>query len=112
MHAAARHCPAPSGVGDLPTPADWAVLGAYPNPFNPQVAIDFELSAPQVIRLEIVDLAGRQVATLTEGSFAAGHHQASWNGRDDRGHGVPSGIYFLVLKGEAGIASRKVMLVR
>ena len=112
LHAAARHCPAPSSAEDVPTPAAWAVLGAYPNPFNPQVAIDFELSAPQVIRLDIVDPAGRHVATLTEGSFAAGPHKASWGGRDDRDQGAPSGIYFLVLKGEAGIASRKVTLVR
>jgi hypothetical protein len=112
LHAAARHCTAPSGVRDAPTPVAWAVLGAHPNPFNPLVAIEFELSAPQAIRLEVVDLAGRHVATLTEGPFAAGQHIASWGGRDDKGRGAPSGIYFLVLRGEAGIASRKVTLVR
>ncbi len=83
-----------------------------PNPFNPLVTIEFELSTPQSIRLEVVDLAGHHVATLTEGRFASGQHIASWGGRDDRGRGAPSGIYFLVLHGEAGTATRKVTLVR
>jgi len=83
-----------------------------PNPFNPLITIEFELSAPQAIRLEVVDLAGHHVATLTEDRFATGQHIVSWGGRDDRGRGAPSGIYFLVLHWEAGTATRKVTLVR
>lgn len=112
LHAAARNCSATSNaLGESPSRV-WAELGAYPNPFNPQVEIDFVLSAPQTVRLEVVNLAGRLVATLAEGSYSVGRHSVTWRGRDDEGGSSSSGIYFLVLRGEAGIATRKVSLIR
>lgn len=85
-----------SGVGD--TPANLHVLlDGYPNPFNPQVRIPFELggdAGSQEVALEILDLRGRVVKTLVSGSRQAGQrYEATWNGTDHSGRRMPSGAY-------------------
>ena len=64
-----------------------------PNPFNPETSISFELPAQSQVRLEIFDVVGQQVRTLVADALSAGPHQVLWNGRDDAGAKVGSGIY-------------------
>lgn len=86
----------PSPVGDTPAAAH-RLLDGYPNPFNPLVRIPFELggdSGTEQVRLEILDLKGRVVKTLVQGSRGTGQrYEASWNGTDESGRRMPSGAY-------------------
>jgi hypothetical protein len=86
-------------VGALPP--GFTLASAYPNPFNPQVTIPVVLAAAQPrARLVIHSLLGQPVRTLVDGPLPAGEHRAVWDGRDQRGRSVPSGVYIYRL--EAG----------
>jgi len=85
-----------SAVGDTPA-LGHVLLDGYPNPFNPQVRIPFELggdSGTETVKLEILDVRGRVVKTLVDGDRSAGQrYEATWNGTDDTGRRMPSGAY-------------------
>jgi len=69
-----------------------------PNPFNPRTALRFELIAGATVELAVFDVSGRRIATLAAGHRAAGRHEAVWQGRDDDGRAVPSGVYLARLR--------------
>jgi hypothetical protein len=85
-----------SAVGDTPS-AGHVLLDGYPNPFNPQVRIPFELggdSGTETVKLEILDVRGRVVKTLVDGDRPSGQrYEATWNGTDNSGRRMPSGAY-------------------
>jgi DNA-binding beta-propeller fold protein YncE len=95
----------------LPAVATALALSAYPNPFNPQVTVAWRLDAPATGVLAVFDAAGRRVRTLASGTFAAGNHDATWDGRDDSGQPLPSGVYLVSLRGDGVAATRKVVLM-
>ena len=85
-----------SGVGDeLPEalPVATRFVGASPNPFNPQTVIAFELVAPVACRVALHDLQGRLVRTLVAEDLGVGRHERTWDGLDDGGRQVASGVY-------------------
>jgi tetratricopeptide (TPR) repeat protein len=84
----------------------------YPNPFNPQTIIKFLLAEEQQVQLHVFDAAGRLVRTLAEGSFPKGEREISWNGKDDRGVAVASGVYFYKLIIGRQSQTRKMVLLR
>ena len=93
-------------------PSRFALLGAYPNPFNPSTSIAFELPSSTTVRLGIYDLQGRLVRRLVEGTLPAGRHDIVWDGRDRGGRTVGSGIYlYRFLAGDLQ-ETRKIMLVK
>lgn len=97
-------------VDDLPDAG--ALLGAaYPNPFNPTTTVPFfvpeQLSASHV-RLDVLDLRGRVVRTLVDGSRPSGAQQVTFDGRDDAGDVLPSGAYMARLR-VAGQESARIM---
>lgn len=94
-----------------PAPAPVA-LRAWPNPFNPQVTLEFSLATPAHGTLEIYDVAGRRLATVAAGSFAAGENRAVWEGRDESGQALPSGVYFARLAAGDARANWKLVLLR
>lgn len=81
----------------------------YPNPFNPEVTIRYELPARMDLDLIVYDLSGREVVRLVEGERAAGLHQMQWNGRDHVGNKVSTGVYFCRL--QAGETSQTMKMV-
>lgn len=89
----ARHF-LPTAVPESELPASPLKLTAWPNPFNPQISIAFELDQTQAIKLQVFDARGRRVATLLDGIADAGHSELSWNATDDSGRKLSSGIYF------------------
>ncbi len=98
------------GVG---TPSAFALLQNYPNPFNPSTTIRFSVSQGGSAMLEIYDLTGRHVRTLLSGEVSAGTHSVQWDGRDERGSSVGSGVYFYRLRlGSKLESSRKMILMR
>ncbi|RMH97292.1 MAG: choice-of-anchor D domain-containing protein [Calditrichaeota bacterium] len=101
------------------TPVQFALEQNYPNPFNPATTIPYRLAERSRVKLEIYDLLGRRVRTLVQAVEATGAHRQTWDGRDDRGHPVASGIYIYRLEAEpvgapgAGFRqARKLVLLR
>jgi hypothetical protein len=85
----------------------------FPNPFNPETTIRFTVPAPErIASLEIYDVVGRRVATLISGEKTIGARAVRWNGRDDDGREVPSGVYFCRLAAGNDVVSRKIVLLR
>ncbi|MFH2053237.1 MAG: S8 family serine peptidase [bacterium] len=82
-----------SGV-DLVVPTVYALGQNHPNPFNPRTTIMFDLPDAGMTRLAVYDLRGRLVRTLVSRAMTAGRHQVIWNGDDDHGQTVASGVYY------------------
>ncbi len=93
-------------------PAAARLLPNRPNPFNPETTFAFELAQATDASLVLYDLAGRRVRLLLEGGLAAGRHEISWPGTDDRGTTLPSGAYFLHLRAGDQALARKIILAR
>ena len=88
-------------------------LKAYPNPFNPEVTIVFELPTPSQVDCRVYDLAGRPVRALLDAvPRPAGPHEIRWDGRDEAGRACASGIYFVGLGASDGRLTRKVTLLK
>ncbi|HOX24191.1 MAG TPA: FlgD immunoglobulin-like domain containing protein [Candidatus Krumholzibacteria bacterium] len=98
-------------LSGLPAAAGGRLLPAAPNPFNPQTAIRFELDRGGTVALDVHDLAGRRVRGLVSGQAPAGQHRTTWDGRDDGGLRVASGVYLVRLRGEGFTASQRVALI-
>jgi hypothetical protein len=100
--------------GDLPGPrlTDMAVLPNYPNPFNPGTTIRFSLPEAREVRVAVYDVEGRLVRSLINGLKPAGINQVPWDGIDNEGSPVASGIYFVRLTGAGQLATRKIVLVK
>lgn len=84
----------------------------YPNPFNPSTEIRFSLPQEMRAELKVYDLAGRLVATLADGVQPAGERIVRWDGRNDRGMTVSSGIYFYRLSAGSLVETKKMILLR
>jgi hypothetical protein len=83
-----------------------------PNPFNPRVEVRFALSAAGPTELAVYDVRGRRVVTLHRGTLGAGHHARIWEGVDDAGSTVASGVYFVKLSTETETFTQRMTLVR
>jgi hypothetical protein len=104
-----------SAVGETPGLAH-RLLDGYPNPFNPQTRIPYELGAGQgsaKVTLQIVDVRGRIVATLVDQTQALGNrYEATWNGTDQDGRRMPSGAYMSRLTVGNETQARMLTLVK
>ena len=94
------------------TPLTFKLHENYPNPFNPTTNITFDLPEAQRVTLEVYNILGQKVRTLTNKKFAAGTHTLTWDARDDRGRSMSSGIYFLKLKSKHYSATQKMILMK
>ncbi len=102
-----RSAPTPVTVG----PAAISLDQNRPNPFNPTTTISFGLPAAARATLRVYDTAGRTVRTLIDGPQTAGFHEVPWDGRDDRGTGVATGVYFYRLSVDGQESQTKKMIL-
>lgn len=84
----------------------------YPNPFNPTTTIRFGLPDEGRIKLVVYNILGQKVTELINGVRGAGYHTVVWNGRNALGQQVATGVYIYRLETPAGIASRKMLLIK
>jgi len=98
----------PVAVEDPAAPR-FALTSVAPNPMRDQMTVAFTLARESRVELAVYALDGRRVRTLASGSRNAGSHVAAWNGRDDRGRGLPSGVYFCRLAAGGERAVRRLV---
>lgn len=92
---------------------DAVALGQnYPNPFNPTTTIPYTIDRASQVRLIIYDIAGREVKQVVDGLKSAGSYSAVWDGTDDRGIQVPSGVYLARVEAGMTVKTRKMVLAR
>ncbi len=84
----------------------------HPNPFNPEIFLEFSLAAPGTVRLAVYDVEGRMVRLLAEGMLPAGGHRFRWDGVDGGGIGASSGVYFCRYECDGMADTRKIILAR
>lgn len=99
-------------ANDSRLPELFSLRQNYPNPFNPTTAIQFNLSRNSNINLAIYNLQGQLVDVIASGDYPAGSHIATWNGKDNAGRDVGSGIYIYRLNANQVTLSKKMLLVR
>jgi hypothetical protein len=88
------------------------LLGNYPNPFNPSTQISYQLSADSRVVLKVYNTLGQEVATLVDDFQSAGFKSATWNGRNEAGVPVTSGVYIYKLTAGNVVKSEKMMLMK
>jgi len=96
----------------LTRPAALQLGAPWPNPFNPVVRVPLLLERASRVDARVVDLAGRQVAVLSDGPLAAGSHELVWDGKDSRGRAAASGLYLLQVEALGERRSGKLTLLR
>jgi hypothetical protein len=104
-----------TSAGDVPNsnPARYRLAQNVPNPFNPATTIRYELEESGVVSLRVYNVAGQLVRTLVDGHRAAGQvYEAVWNGRNDAGQTVSSGVYFYKLSSEGFAKTKKMILLK
>ena len=98
--------------GSNALPASFGLDQNYPNPFNPTTDISFSLPSAANVSLRVYNLLGQEVATVVDGDMGAGVHTVTWDGSNDGGEQVSSGIYFYRLVAGDDTATRKMMLLK
>ncbi|MFC1569358.1 FlgD immunoglobulin-like domain containing protein, partial [bacterium] len=106
--------PPPSDIASRNTlnPDEFGLNANYPNPFNPSTTISFQLPKTTQVTVTVYDLQGKNIATLLEQSLTAGKHQVQWDGRNDAGNDVASGVYFYKVHAGQNVKSSKMTLLR
>ena len=94
-------------------PAEFALRPNYPNPFNPETHIRYEVPKSCRVELVVLDVRGHLVRVLRQGTVSPGVYEAVWDGRDAQGQPVSSGVYVAQLRtGDRVVASRKMTLLK
>ncbi len=98
-------------VSETPLPRVLSLTN-YPNPFNPSTNINYQIEHGGPARLSVHDVRGRLVRTLVNEPREAGSYKVTWDGRDEDGQALPSGIYFARIKSGNTGASLKLVLMK
>ncbi|MBK7142438.1 MAG: T9SS type A sorting domain-containing protein [bacterium] len=93
-------------------PNGYSLSQNYPNPFNPTTTIEYALAAQATVQIHIYNVAGQRVRTLVDKDQSAGVHRIIWDGTDDNGNPVGSGIYFSRLTADNHTYTRKMTLLK
>ncbi|NQT25007.1 T9SS type A sorting domain-containing protein [candidate division KSB1 bacterium] len=91
---------------------DFILYPNYPNPFNPSTTIQYDLKESSFVTVKILNINGEEVITLMEGEQTSGVKTLAWNGTNQSGHSVGSGIYFCHLRTKSDLQCRKMLLTR
>ncbi|MCB9464561.1 MAG: immune inhibitor A [Candidatus Eisenbacteria bacterium] len=98
-----------AGRFELPLPTELRLLAPRPNPFREQVVVRFDLPVAENVKLEVFDVSGRRRAVLEDGPRIAGTHQVVWDGRDESGVAIASGVYWMRLVTDGGAKTVRML---
>lgn len=102
-----------SGLANGPKiPRVYSISQNFPNPFNPKTEVRYQLPKSGDVRIVIYSVVGKEVKTIFHQQQPAGYHSIQWDGKNDSGYNVPSGIYLLLMEADSYRAVRKMMLLR
>jgi PKD repeat protein len=87
-------------------------LSAYPNPFNPSTTIEFSLVNNEKIEISVFNIMGQKITTLVDEKLDIGNHQITWNGSDEYGKKLASGIYLYKMKSSSYQLTKKIILLK
>jgi len=104
--------PAHCGVHDDGSVYSFMMHPYYPNPFNSSTKIRFYIPVNTRVNLDVYNILGQKIVSLISGELNNGLHSVQWNGVDNRGHEVASGIYFCRLDAGVGVRTTKMLLLR
>jgi hypothetical protein len=93
-------------------PKTYQLLQNYPNPFNPETMIKYDLPDPGYVNITVFNILGQKVKTLIDEYQEAGHKSVNWDGKDDGGKEVASGIYFYKIKATGFEKTKKMVLLK
>lgn len=99
-------------LADLASPAAFLLLPNYPNPFNPETTLRYQLPEAGQVQLKIYNALGQVVRTLVDGLQPAGAQQVVWDGRDEGGQDVAGGVYLYRLEAGDRVQTRLMLLAR
>jgi Secretion system C-terminal sorting domain len=99
-------------AGGAPGISEFSLDGAYPNPFNPVTQIAFSLPVASDVKIEIYNVLGQRVITLTDSYFEAGKHTVRWSSQSESGSTVASGMYFAKMTAGDFSASKKLVILK
>lgn len=94
------------------SPKTYALLQNHPNPFNPTTSISYTIPNSIEVKLVVFNALGQAVRTLVDEVQPAGNHRTVWNGRDDNGRIVPSGLYFYQIRAGEFVESKRMLLLK
>jgi hypothetical protein len=103
----------PTAIEDQPVsgiPEKYELYQNYPNPFNPSTTIIYQLPKSSHIKLTIYNMLGQEVRRLVHGQMPAGRHEMTWDGRDEEGMAVSSGVYLIQLRAGEFVDTKKMLL--
>ena len=103
---------APTAVAEQALPVVTQLAQNYPNPFNPETTIHFDLATETSVTLRVYDMTGQVVRTLVQGSLAPGNYTQLWDGRNEAGSKVGSGVYFYQLQAGSFSSKKKMTLLQ
>jgi len=95
-----------------PIPERFTLYSAFPNPFNTYTEIRFDMGTETHASVEVFDLSGKPIQSLSEGFLNSGDHQVVWNGKDNAGNSVPSGMYVILFDTAHFSDFQKVVLIK
>jgi hypothetical protein len=98
--------------GEETPSVDVVSLDTYPNPFNPSVRIEYGVPSPARVLVQIWSVGGRLIRTVEDAERSMGMYAAEWNGKDEAGRDVSSGLYFCRLTVGKEVLTKKLMLLK
>ena len=93
-------------------PENFSLEQNHPNPFNPETQISYQLSSDGFISLTVYNLLGREIKTLVSEYQPSGYYTVSWNGKDEAGNIMPSGVYMYTLRFGNIVQSKKMIMMK
>ncbi|MBN2092961.1 T9SS type A sorting domain-containing protein [candidate division KSB1 bacterium] len=103
----------PSGVADAgQVPESFKLMQNYPNPFNPTTTIEFQIPEASPVTIRIFDILGREVRMLVNATYSVGAHKVQWDGRNNLGQPVATGLYIYRFESKKYTAVRKSLLLK
>ena len=93
-------------------PTNFKLLQNYPNPFNPSTSIIYDLKEVSDVKVSIYNMLGQKIITLVDNKEQAGSKSVIWDGQNESGMAVPSGVYVYEIRANSYVQSKKMILMK